>query len=291
MEASFLLKIKGIIDQQSIFPQSTEENPTPDEVLVTQEYTILNNDRKPEIQTIYEEEDISEEPMEEEYVLDDEGTLGGGDDSIISTSEDLQIGSPYQIIATQPLIFTASPKKKIGMHSTTTTTTIPRRKDVSCSISGISKKVFLKEKVKNENEKGFKFEKLELGFHEVEGNIGSWKHARLLADGTANINAANVQYFKERLEACTAKIFENVQTNSNQPKYQARMYFCADPVKLKAVVECMLCNRKIQVSYKHTNGKFKQWINSNVLRHVETLHKNEWVGGKNEDALTKIIVK
>lgn len=112
------------------------------------------------------------------------------------------------------------------------------------------------------------------------------KNARLQADGTAMINEANVPYLRERLEACIAKIFENVFIEQGrQPRgelYQIKMLFCQNPPKLKGIFECLMCGCKtINVCYKHKNGKFKQWINSNILRHVELSHKErfQWKKG------------
>lgn len=116
-------------------------------------------------------------------------------------------------------------------------------------------------------------------FEEIEPTTESRKGAKLLADGTAKINASNVQYFRERLEHCVAKIFDNVKCEpgkvANGSLYRVRLLFSSNPIKLKGLFECLMCGDKtIQVCYKHRDGKFKQWINSNVLRHVELSHKD-----------------
>lgn len=109
--------------------------------------------------------------------------------------------------------------------------------------------------------------------------IKNLKIAKLQTDGTAMINEANVPYLRERLEACIAKIFENVEPGfeAKGNLYSVKMYYCANPPKLKGIFECLMCGDKtINVCYKHKDGKFKQWINSNILRHVELSHKEKF---------------
>uniref|UniRef100_A0A336MKP9 CSON002504 protein n=1 Tax=Culicoides sonorensis TaxID=179676 RepID=A0A336MKP9_CULSO len=268
-ETCSLLEIKGIVEQQYKLLDYIEtlnadhpQEKIKDEIVT--EYTIIpssepqneemEDDDDSQNQDEYEHIEMSDDTslMEEEYVMEDElsnsnQVLG----PICVQEQSVSIPKPIVIQKVNEKSINVSPPKKVRLKSDI----IPL--------------------IKTRNL--MKLEKFQFAFNEIEGSVGNWKHARLLADGTANINAVNVQYFKERLEICTSKIYENVHIeDTNFVKYKVRMYFCPDPVRLKAVVECLLCEKTIQVSYKHKNGKFKQWINSNVLRHVETMHKEHW---------------
>lgn len=258
LEVCTLLEIKGIIDQQyklldlieaSNVDPTVEYEKEATEREVIDEYTIVPTSSD---QSSAEEEYDENDMMEVEYVDMEEDPTDTGNHS----TED-SVVSPPQPETPKPIII-----------SKATTEAKPSEKGPP------PKKVRLKNEALPKHI--LRLEKLNFAFNEIEGSVGSWKHARLLTDGTANINAANAQYFKERLEVCTAKLYENVPPDEpNMEKYKVRMFFCSDPVRLKALVECLICEKSIQVSYKHKNGKFKQWINSNVLRHVETFHKSQ----------------
>lgn len=258
LEVCTLLEIKGIIDQQyklldlieaSNVDPTVEYEKEATEREVIDEYTIVpTSSDQSSAEEGYDENDM----MEVEYVDMEEDPTETG-----NHSTEVSVVSPPQPETPKPIII-----------SKATTEAKPSEKGPP------PKKVRLKNEALPKHI--LRLEKLNFAFNEIEGSVGSWKHARLLTDGTANINAANAQYFKERLEVCTAKLYENVPPDEpNMEKYKVRMFFCSDPVRLKALVECLICEKSIQVSYKHKNGKFKQWINSNVLRHVETFHKSQ----------------
>lgn len=276
-----LLEIKGIVDQQYKLLDLIETSNGNDESSQQQhgkeeeenekeeldEYTIIQKTYPDE--NIEEDEELGDENdvtisdedsiMEEEYVLEEETS------EIVTSRTGLSKEMRLQLISSPKTQVPNSISQVLNKHQKNMDKTLPPLK-----------KVRLKQVVLPKTKHILRLEKLNFAFNEIEGSVGSWKHARLLTDGTANINAANAQYFKERLEVCTAKIYENVVLDDVfTEKYKVRMYFCADPVRLKALVECLICQKSIQVSYKHKNGKFKQWINSNVLRHVETLHKSQ----------------
>lgn len=288
IEVCTILEIKGIVDQQYKLLdliETSNTDPTVEYETQNQRKEVDDNTMVPrsnpsideevegdtQNQDEFDENDVTmsegDSLMEEEYVLEEDttefvncSTQDPSDKHSIVITPQVQLPNPIII----PRVITNAP--------TTQTNTTEKGPP--------PKKVRLKQEVLPKTKVLLRLEKFNFAFNEIEGSVGSWKHARLLADGTANINAANAQYFKERLEVCTAKIYENVMLdNPNMEKYKVRMYFCADPVKLKALVECLICQKSIQVSYKQKNGKFKQWINSNVLRHVETLHKSKKKGG------------
>lgn len=115
--------------------------------------------------------------------------------------------------------------------------------------------------------------------------MGSLQKAKCQSDGTAFINEQNAPFLRERLEACIAKIFENAYlepgVEARGSLYNIKMFISTNPPKVKGLFECLMCqNKTIHVCYKHKDGKFKQWINSNVLRHVELTHKNQIQGKK-----------
>lgn len=86
------------------------------------------------------------------------------------------------------------------------------------------------------------------------------------------------EILQKRLVHLIQKTYTNLGTRGHetlaQLDHRARLVF-KDNLLLKGNFNCVLCDKDIAVVYTtDKKGKFKQWINSNMKRHMKRIHKD-----------------